>query len=234
MSDRVRMPALSLIVARSSPGDVIGRDNKLPWRLKSDLKRFKQITAGRAVIMGRKTFQSIGRPLPGRANIVLSGDAAADLRHGVDDAETQFFRAGTIADALLLADVISMSRSREEIFILGGQTIYELFLNHGFVERIYLTEVFADAPGDAWFKARFPETRWNLLSAEDFKKNDVGDEYDSRFSVYERADAAPRFESASRLTAKAIDAGEWLTRGVAINQNNVSTYIERHIESAAR
>lgn len=228
------MPSLSLIVARSSPGDVIGRDNKLPWRLKSDLKRFKQITSGHVVIMGRKTFESIGRPLPGRANVVLSRDAAPEVRDRLDDGETQFFRAATIADALLAADVISMSRSREEIFILGGQTIYDLFLEHGFVERIYLTEVFADAPGDAWFKARFPESRWNLLSAEDFKKNGQGDEYDSRFSVYERADAAPRYEPASRLTANAANTGRWLTRGVAINQNNVSIYIERHIERGAR
>ena len=76
MSNRAKMPSISTIVARSHPGNVIGYQNKLPWRQKSDLKRFRAITIGHVVIMGSNTFNSIGRPLPGRTNIVLTRDSS--------------------------------------------------------------------------------------------------------------------------------------------------------------
>jgi len=131
---------LSLIVA-AAKGGVIGRDNGLPWRLSGDLRRFKEITMGKPIIMGRKTFESIGRPLPGRTNIVLSRDPA--------------FR---VADVVVVPDFPSAREAAEdaarragvtEIMVIGGAGIYQLALPHA--DRIYLTEVYAEVEGDAFF-----------------------------------------------------------------------------------
>ncbi len=133
---------LSLIVAAAENG-IIGRNNALPWRLSGDLKRFKEITMGKPVIMGRKTFDSIGRPLPGRTNIVLSRDPT--------------FRVGNVevVDDFPSAKAVALTAARRaavsEIMVIGGAGIYELALPHA--DRIYLTEVHAEIHGDAVFPA---------------------------------------------------------------------------------
>ncbi len=133
---------LSLIVAIAENG-IIGRDKALPWRLSGDLKRFKEITMGKPVIMGRKTFDSIGRPLPGRTNIVLSRDPA--FRVGNVEVVDNFPSAEAVAvDAAHRAAVT-------EIMVIGGAGIYQLALPHA--DRIYLTEVHAEMHGDAVFPA---------------------------------------------------------------------------------
>lgn len=127
------MSRLSLIVAAAANG-VIGRDNKLPWHLPNDLKYFKAVTMGKPVVMGRKTFESIGKPLPGRPNIVVTRDPAwtapgVTVAHGLDEA----IRAAEGFGA-------------EEVMIIGGAQIFaESF---GKADRLYLTEVHAAVEGD--------------------------------------------------------------------------------------
>jgi dihydrofolate reductase len=135
-------PLVSLIVAMAQNG-VIGRENALPWRLPEDLRRFRSFTLGKPILMGRKTFDSIGRPLPGRVNLVLTRDrrwlaAGVTAVHSVEEALTQ---AG----------------SSEELVAIGGAEIYRLVLP--FARRIYLTHVHADVEGDIYFPD-FDPTQW--------------------------------------------------------------------------
>src|SRR5208337_621034 len=103
MASRVRLPSISLIVARSYPGNVIGYKNKLPWHLNSDLRRFREITIGHVVIMGRNTFNSIGRPLPNRTNIVLTRDTSFVNSLSINfGEETQLCWSNTFEDSLLI------------------------------------------------------------------------------------------------------------------------------------
>lgn len=121
--------AITLILARADNG-VIGRDGGLPWRLPADLKRFKALTIGYPMIMGRKTFDGFPAPLPGRRHIVLTRDrawraAGAEVAHSVED-------------ALALAG--------DDVFVIGGAEIFDLFLDRA--DRIELTEVHCEAQGD--------------------------------------------------------------------------------------
>ena len=231
MSNRARMPSLSLIVARSSPGDVIGSDNKLPWRLKSDLKRFRRITTGHVVIMGRKTFESIGRPLPNRTNIVLSRNTALTNSGEIDfDGGAQLYWTNTFEDALLIADIVSICRDQKDIFVIGGETMYDLISANDFVNRVYLTEVFADIRGDAYFRARFPRTEWKLVSEEDFSRNHEGDEYAYRFSVYERKNRRNRYEFVSRFFSDRVKKDEWLSRQIRDHKAQITEYIQENLD----
>ena len=125
---------LSLIVAMSQ-NRVIGHKNQLPWHLSEDLKHFKKTTMGHAMVMGRKTFESIGKPLPGRKTIILTSNP-------------NYHPAGT--EVLhSLADIIKLKAAPEECFIVGGATLYEQMLVH--CERLYLTLIKQDYEGDAYF-----------------------------------------------------------------------------------
>ena len=133
-----KQPVISLIAAMA--GDrVIGKDNQMPWHLPADLRHFKAITLGKPVIMGRKTFQSIGKPLPGRKNIIVtrSADFAAD------DCEV----VNTLDAALQAAGMV------DEVMIIGGANIYRQLLDRA--DRLYLTLIDLETDGDA----RFPEYR---------------------------------------------------------------------------
>ncbi|MEM9334378.1 MAG: dihydrofolate reductase [Pseudomonadota bacterium] len=131
---------ISLIVAASSNG-VIGVDGDLPWRLPDDLKRFKALTTGKPVIMGRKTWESIGRPLPNRQNIVITRNAAFDAE-GCDVVATP-------------EQAIATAGTSDELMIIGGGTIYEIFLDKA--TRIYLTRVHTEIDGDTFFPHLEPE-----------------------------------------------------------------------------
>ncbi|WP_010627226.1 dihydrofolate reductase [Halomonas sp. KM-1] len=141
MTDETLVP-VAMIAAVSRNG-VIGVDNKLPWHLPEDLKFFKRMTQAKPLIMGRKTFASIGRPLPGRLNIVVTRDK--NFRHdGVRVCHD-------LESALFLADQQATIDASEEIMVMGGGEIYAQALPHA--SRIYLTEVDVEVEGDA----RFPE-----------------------------------------------------------------------------
>lgn len=165
---------LSMIAAVSRNG-VIGRDNGLPWNLPKDLKHFKETTAGKPVIMGRKTFESIGRPLPGRDNIVVSQSPDFKERH------CQVTHAGSVQEALLKAWAFARARSVNEIFVIGGETIYRQFMP--VVNRIYLTVVEADVEGDAYFPALTGE--WERVSSKELSSGELGIP-DCRVEVWER------------------------------------------------
>jgi dihydrofolate reductase len=143
-------PLLSAIVAMSE-NRVIGKDNTLPWHLPADLKHFKEITTGHFIIMGRKTFESIGKPLPNRSNIVLS----RDINYQAPGCET----VSTIDEALRMAE----AAQQNEIFIIGGAEIYRQLLPT--IERLYITIVHCNIGGDAWFPELSP-TEWQEVSRE--------------------------------------------------------------------
>lgn len=131
---------LCLIVAVSRNG-VIGRDNQLPWHLPEDLKFFKSVTMGKPILMGRKTFESIGRPLPGRTNIVISRDPQWHSP-GVQIAQS-------LEAALQRGREACRTESAEEIMVIGGEQIYRMSLP--LADRLYLTQVDAEIEGDAYF-----------------------------------------------------------------------------------
>ncbi len=132
---------------------MIGRDGKLPWHVPSDLKTFKRLTLGKPVIMGRKTFASIGKPLPGRDNIVVTRDP--DFH--ADGTE----RADTIDEALAIAGRLAAARGVDEIMVIGGAQIYAAALS--LADRIYLTRIHARPDGDATFPEPDPKV-WREVS----------------------------------------------------------------------
>jgi dihydrofolate reductase len=140
-------PSVTLIVAVADSG-VIGRDNTLPWHLPDDLKRFKRLTMGKPIVMGRKTFESIGKPLPGRLNIVLTR-AANYHRDGITVVHD--------ADAVLQA-----AGQAAEIMIIGGSDVFRLFLPHA--SRIHLTRVHGDIDGDVRWPAL--DDTWSVTERE--------------------------------------------------------------------
>lgn len=147
--DEKPKPRLSLIAAVAANG-VIGSGNALPWHLPEDLKRFKALTLGRPVIMGRKTYESIGRPLPGRRNLIVTRNPA--------------FRAvGCETMATLAAALTACKGTSDEVFIIGGAQIYAEALP--LADRLYLTEICADFVGDACFP-RLDKSRWKVVSRE--------------------------------------------------------------------
>lgn len=140
---------ISLVVAMDE-GRVIGIDNRLPWRLPADLQHFRRVTMGKPVLMGRKTFDSIGKPLAGRDNIVVTQDrryrpAGVTVVHSIDQA----FAAAGDAD---------------EIMVIGGASFYEQLLPRA--QRLYLTEIHHSFAGDAFFPAVDPEA-WRETARED-------------------------------------------------------------------
>lgn len=162
---------LSLIVAMS-PARVIGREGDLPWRLSSDLQRFKRLTMGHHLIMGRTTYESIGRPLPGRTSLVLSRNEDFSI------ADPAVKVVGNLEQAQQVAE----SAGDTEAFVIGGGQIYQLALPHA--ERMYVTHVEAEVDGDAWFP-EWNVTDWELISEESINA-DAKNEYSSMYRVYQR------------------------------------------------
>ena len=158
---------VSLIVAASTD-NVIGRDGSLPWHLPEDLRRFKAVTMGKPIVMGRLTYESIGRPLPGRRNIVITSrpDYRADGCEVVSSPEEALRAAG---DA-------------REVMIIGGGEIYRRFLPRA--DRIYLTRVDADVAGDVYFPELAPAD-WTVVDDASFPP-DRDRDYGFSFQVLER------------------------------------------------
>ena len=163
---------LSMIVAVAENG-VIGRNNALPWYLQNDLKYFKQTTMGKPVIMGRKTYESIGKPLPGRTNIVITRQA---------DYQPEGVKVvNSVEAARELAESVCLIDGQEEAMIMGGAEIYTLALPH--TDRLYLTEVHADVEGDAFFP-EYDKSLWQEVAREDFAAEGPNP-YNYSFVVYE-------------------------------------------------
>ena len=157
------------LIAAMAENHVIGRNNQLPWRIPADLKHFKVLTMGKPIIMGRKTYESIGRPLPGRDNIVLTGD----VTYRAEGCEV----VHSIAQALQVAGTV------EEAMIVGGSDLYRQTI--GDADRLYLTLVKAEVEGDAWFP-EIDSRQWREIKREAHRADD-SNQYDYAFVVLERA-----------------------------------------------
>lgn len=147
-------PRINIIVAMSE-NRVIGVKGKLPWHLPADLQRFKTLTTGRTLIMGRRTFDSIGKPLPKRRSIVITRNPQWS-HQGVDKAHS-------------LGEALDQATAEPELFIIGGEQIYRLALP--WAQRLYLTLVHTQVQGDALFPT-FPLEAWQLVSREHHPADD--------------------------------------------------------------
>ena len=163
---------ISLIVAVAENG-VIGRNGDLPWRIPADLKFFKAVTMGKPIVVGRKTWQSIGRPLPGRDNLGITRDP-------------DFAAPGAIV-AVDFASAVATAGTVPEVMVIGGAEIYEAALPHA--DRIYLTEVHAMPVGDTHLRA-FEKTAWREVAREDHEAE--GDIPGFSFVTLERVGASVR------------------------------------------
>ena len=162
------------VLAAIADNGVIGDDNRLIWQLSSDLKRFRQMTLGHPMLMGRKTFQSIGKPLPGRETVVLTRDPAFAVE-GVHVAHT-------LDDALVQCRILAERMQASGIAVVGGAEIYEQMLP--LADRLHLTEVHAAPHGDAFFPD-WDKKSFKVTSKEDFPSG-PRDEYAYSFVDYQR------------------------------------------------
>lgn len=153
------------IIVAMSKNRVIGNDNKLIWRVKSDMKRFKELTTNNTVVMGRKTYDSIGRPLPNRRNIIITRNNKLEI--------TGCEVVSSLEEALLLCN--------NNCFIIGGGEIYKQAIDIS--DRIYLTLIHSEFEGDTFF----PEIdgSWNKIKRNDFE-SDLDNDYNYSFIDYER------------------------------------------------
>lgn len=168
----------SLIVAMAE-NQTIGIDNSLPWHLPNDLQYFKKVTMAKPIIMGRKTYESIGRPLPGRTNIVITRQA--------DYQAEGIVVVNSLQQALDKAEDISFVAGHEEVMVIGGAEIYQQALLKA--DRLYITHVHSEIAGDAFF----PHVSWNdwqECQREDHQADPAGEAqknpYDYSFVVYDR------------------------------------------------
>ena len=173
-----RQPRVTLLLARARNG-VIGRDNTLPWHLPEDLRHFKATTMGHAIVMGRRTFESIGRALPGRRTIVVTGNPdwahqGAERAGSLDEAVRL---AGTPRNAFTSGDASSTGDANraasevfatDEVFVIGGARLFEAALS--IADRAIITEIELDVEGDVRFEAIDPEG-WTLTSSESHRSS---------------------------------------------------------------
>ena len=160
------------IVAAVAENGVIGRGGRLPWHLSDDLKRFQRLTMGHTIVMGRRTWESIGRALPGRRSIVVSRQAGYHVEANAVEV------AAGLHDALRIGE----AAGDDEVFIVGGAELYCEALRHA--DRVYLTRIHAEVNGDT----KFPAVDWNnwqLISSERHAA-DARNEFPFTFEIYER------------------------------------------------
>ena len=158
---------LSIIVAVSE-NNVVGKENKLPWKLSADLKRLKSLTMGHHIIMGRKTWESLGKALPGRINVVITTDKNFKAEGGI------------VVHSL--KEALAISSTDDEIFIFGGGKIFKEAMS--LVKKIYMTRVHSIIDGDTYFPV-LDMNDWKKISREDFKA-DEKNQYDYSFVTLER------------------------------------------------
>jgi len=158
------------IIAAMDRNRLIGNNNQLPWHLPADLQFFKRTTLGKPILMGRKTFDSIGRPLPGRRNVIISRNpnyqaAGCDVVHSIEEA-------------------LKLVKESEEVMLIGGATLYEQALPRA--QRLYLTLIDAEFTGDAWFPDYPQLGNWHEVSREK-QQADEKNRMDYTFVILESA-----------------------------------------------
>lgn len=154
---------ISMIVAKAK-NNVIGKDNTLIWDIPEDLKHFRKVTTGKTIVMGRKTYDSIGRPLPNRRNIILT----RDNNLSIEGTETM-----TSVDDILNLDV-------EEIVIIGGDSVYKLFMEY--VQTLYVTNIEHEFDGDTFFP-EISSRKWKLVTTKGQQEESI---YKYEFQKFER------------------------------------------------
>ncbi|MEM6261805.1 MAG: dihydrofolate reductase [Bacteroidota bacterium] len=160
---------LTAIFATSENG-VIGKDNKIPWRLSGDMKHFKRLTTGNSIVMGRKTFESLGKPLPNRRNIVITRQA------GYQKDGIEVFHS--------LETALEACAEEQEVFLIGGSSVYQEALEKGLIEKIHKTLVHAEVEGDAYFDVEMDE--WTIKEV-DAQQADEKNEFAYTFLTLEKA-----------------------------------------------
>ncbi len=159
-----------IIIVAVANNNVIGGDNKLLWHMPADLKKFKETTMGHTMIMGRKTFESIGKPLPGRKTIVVTGQKDFDAK-GCEIASS-------------FEEAISMVKNEEKVFVTGGAEIYQKALDSYYTKNILITRIYADFEGDTFFPDIDSE-KWELIDIVEHKP-DEKNKYPYAFLTYKR------------------------------------------------
>ena len=162
---------ISIIVAMAA-NRVIGQDNGLPWHLPADLKHFKETTMGKPILMGRKTWESIGRPLPGRTNIVITRDSA--------------YAAEGCVVVSSIAAAMAAAGEQDEVMVIGGAELYRQVLPCA--DTIYLTRIHASIEGDTRFP-EIPDSEWHQLERVDYEADEKNG-HDYSFIRLERVHAA--------------------------------------------
>lgn len=155
------------LIAALDKNNLIGSDNGMPWHLPADFKHFKEVTMGKPIIMGRKTFESIGKPLPGRLNIVISRND---------------FSAEGISSVSSIDAALALVSHLEEAIIIGGANIYQQMIDK--VDRMYLTHIDASCEGDAWFP-KFNLADWQVTNQVSYKA-DKKNNFDFSIVTYNR------------------------------------------------
>lgn len=164
---------IALVVAMAD-NNVIGIKNALPWRISEDLKYFKRLTVGKKIIMGRKTFDSIGRPLPDRCNIIVTRNKDWQQK----DVEV----VHTVKDGLQRAVNLSLRDGNTEVMVVGGEQIYREAINSA--SRLYVTRVKTEVEGDAFFPA-IDESQWREIERQECKAQPPNN-YDFAFTILDR------------------------------------------------
>ena len=157
------------MVVAHADNRIIGKDNDMPWHLPADLAYFKKTTLGKPIIMGRKTYESIGRPLPGRKNIVISRD--------------ENYSADGIETVTSVEQALSLVQDVEEIMVIGGGAIYQHCLP--FADKLYITHINATIDGDTQFPSYDLENDWKKVSSE-VREADEKNAFELDFCVYQR------------------------------------------------
>ena len=160
---------LSIIVAKAS-NNIIGKNNSLIWHLPEDLKRFKELTTGHTIIMGRRTFESLGRVLPNRKHVILCNDMKMDI----EDENIEILEDISMLDKYI--------NSEEEHFIIGGATIYRLLMPYA--NKMYITEIDKDFEGDVSFP-EINQEEWNIVEVQKGLK-DEKNPFDYNYVTYVR------------------------------------------------
>lgn len=160
---------LSIIVAKAK-NNIIGKNNKLLWHLSDDLKRFKTLTTGHPIIMGRKTFESIGKPLPNRENIIFT----KNTEFKVDNENVKVVHS--------IEDIKEYIESDENAFVIGGAMIYNLLMPY--VKALYVTEINKDFEGDVFF-SKIDNNEWKEISRQEGPKDEEND-FNYDYVVYKR------------------------------------------------
>lgn len=165
------------LIAAVAANNVIGADNDMPWRLSTDLKRFKDVTMGKPIIMGRRTFESVGKALPGRLNIVITRNQELELEGAV--------LASSLEDAIIIGKVEAFKGGVDELMVTGGGQIYAEAMDEA--DRLYITHVDAKPSGDTYFP-NIDAEEWTIVHEEAVPRGEK-DSADTLYRIYERGSA---------------------------------------------